>query len=478
MIRKVSERRGMPFDNAPLDQQGDIGEGLMLRETLYNYPQSGGSYNDMPTYTQMTEDWAARDTAAAPVTSFSVADSPGGSTRTTTITRPDGAQIVQTTSTNQSFGFAYGMVGNTRIFQDGVMLSRVRTDWEIVFGYNGYNSQRPWRTETTDERGRTTVTLYSYDPNYGSSYNAVTDARVYGYSGELLRRTHTEYLNIGNYNGSLQNSGTLWWKPVGPPSGGPIWSGSHIFNLASVTESYAGDDVTRLSRTEYQYDGGNLVNNPGMWQHYVTYNPHAPEYSPATQYRGDMTHVKRYADALSLDQGTAVAETRTYDIAGNVRVQTTSCCEQTSFDYTTNTQYAWSELQRSGSPSDPDRQNTSSVTYDYYTGLVITSTDANDRVSQTVYDSNTLRPVYEYLPTGAYQYHIYDDPNLVAVDIIYEAGQSGGSFASRSDKYINGLGKVHGEVTYGKDYVLDVVVTKFDNLGRIWQDSAVEHRTL
>jgi hypothetical protein len=123
----------------------------------------------------------------------------------------------------------------------------------------------------------------------------------------------------------------LWWKPTGALSGGPTWSGSHIFDLVSLTEVYAGDDVTRLSRAEYQYDSGGLINNTGMWQHNNTYNQHAPEYDPATLYRGNITQVKRYADALTLDQGTAVVETRNYDIAGNVRARTTPCCDQTSF---------------------------------------------------------------------------------------------------------------------------------------------------
>ena len=465
MIRKVSEHRGMTFDDAPLDQQGNIGAGLMSRETVYNYPQSGGSYSDMPTYTQMTEDWAARHTTSAPATQYSVVDNPSSSTRTTTITRPDGAQIVQTTSTNETFGFAYGMTGETKILRDGVVLSRVKTDWEIEFGYVGYNSLRPWRTQTTDERGRTIVALYSYDQNHGSRYNAVTDVRVLGYSGELLRHAHTEYFNNSNYNGSLQNSGMLWWKEGGGLSGGPIWSGSHIFNLVSLSEVYAEDDVTLLLRAGYQYDGGSLINNPGMGRHNITYNQHAPEYDPATLYRGNLTQINRYADA-----STVIVETRTYDIAGNMRAQNT-CCDQATFTYTTNTQYAWPDSQTGGSPSDPAQQNTSSATYNYNTGLATTSTDANGRVSQTEYDINTLRPIYEYSPTGAYQYHIYDDANLVVCDFVYEAGQSGGNFASRSDKYIDGLGRPHGEIAFGKDSVLDIVETKFDNIGRVWRQS-------
>src|SRR5262245_16036174 len=508
MISKVCERRGMTFDNAPLDQQGNIGAGFMSREMVYNYPQSGGFYSDMPTYTQMTEDWAARTTASAPVTQF-----PGvanGATRTTTITRPDGAQMTQITDNNQSSG-TYGMLFEDALIQGGATLSRSKAFWEI----GAYNSPRPWRTESYDERDRMTATTYSYDPAYGSRYNSVTDARVYGYGGEQLRRKHIEYLNDGNYNGFLQNSGTLWWKQFGPPSGGPIWSGSHIFNLVSATEIYAGDDVTRLSRAEYLYDGPSLIDNPGMVQHNVAYNPYAPpreecgsypdpndpdcngqcscqfppcpeppptcdgdcnqipfcnsvpQYDSRTWYRGNVTQVKSYADAASLDQGTAIVETRTYDVAGNLRVRIPSCCEQTTITYTTNTQYALPESLTSGSPSDLSKQNTTSMTYDYYTSLVMTSTDANGRVSEVDYDPSTLRPIYENAPTGAYQYHIYDDQNLVVYDFVYEIGKSGANFASRSDKYIDGLGRVHGELTYGKDYVVDAVETEFDNLGRV-----------
>src|SRR5262245_21885439 len=190
MISKVCERRGMTFDNAPLDQQGNIGAGFMSREMVYNYPQSGGFYSDMPTYTQMTEDWAARTTASAPVTQFSVVDN--GATRTTTITRPDGAQMTQITDNNQSSG-TYGMLFEDALIQGGATLSRSKAFWEI----GAYNSPRPWRTESYDERDRMTATTYSYDPAYGSRYNSVTDARVYGYGGEQLRRKHIEYLNDG-----------------------------------------------------------------------------------------------------------------------------------------------------------------------------------------------------------------------------------------------------------------------------------------
>jgi RHS repeat-associated protein len=507
MLCKVSERRNMTFDDAPWDQQGNIGAGVMSREKVYNYPLTGGSYADMPTYTQMTEDWVGRTTGAPPVTYFSVVDSVGQ--RTTTLTRPDGAQFQQITD------IASGLLLETGLYRDGVALSRTKAFWE----FGAYNSPRPTRTENWEVRNRVKATTFSYDPAYGSLYNSPTDVWTYGYNGELLRRTHAVYKNDINYNGSLQNSGTLWLRGPGLLYGGPIWVGSHIFNLVSESEVYDGSDV-RLSRTEFQYDGLGLIDNPGMVQHNITYNPFAPprevceqvpdpndpdcngqcppctnppcpelppecdgycpyvpycytvpQYDWRTGYRGNVTQIKRYADAATLDGGTAAVETKTYDIAGNLREQSTSCCEKTTVNYTTNTQYAWPETQNSGSPTDISKQNVTDMTYDYWTGLVMTSTNANRRTSQVVYDPNTLRPVYKYSPTGSYEYHFYDDQNLLVADILYEAGQSGPNFASRTDAYLDGLGGVVREVTYGKDYVWDVLDTKFDNLGRVSQQS-------
>src|SRR5262245_8889357 len=135
MLRKLSERRGMTFDNAPWDQQGNIGAGVMSREQVYNYPQSGGSYGDMPTYTQMVEDWAGRTTDSPPVTYFSVVDS--GGQRTTTITRPDGAQLQQISD------LASGLLQEDGLYRDGVALQRSKAFWEI----GAYNSPRPTQTQ-------------------------------------------------------------------------------------------------------------------------------------------------------------------------------------------------------------------------------------------------------------------------------------------------------------------------------------------
>ena len=79
-------------------------------------------------------------------------------------------------------------------------------------------------------------------------------------------------------------------------------------------------------------------------------------------------------------------ETRRYDITGNLVTASTSCCQQTSINYTSDTQYAYPQSQTRGS-SDPNSaiHVTTSATYDFNTGLGLSATDPNGRTSQTSY---------------------------------------------------------------------------------------------
>ena len=182
--------------------------------------------------------------------------------------------------------------------------------------------------------------------------------------------------------------------------------------------------------------------------------------------------MKRYADAVNYGSDTnALVETRSYDIAGNLRVASTSCCEQTSFNYTSATAYAWPSSVTRGSASDPTQQNTSSTVYDFNTGLVNSAIDANNRTSTVSYDTVTLRPVAEYSPTGGYAYHSYYDDWLLVIDFVYEAGQNGNNWANRVDKYLDGYGRVAAEIGFTAGYAIDEVDSVYDQFGRMQKQS-------
>ncbi len=501
MIRKVSERRAMVCSN-PNDTtaQANIvpaGAGTMSRQMVYShttlpgYSGTTGTLSDVPTYDRMTEDWSGRQPSIPqPVTEYSVVT--GASTIVTRITRSNIATEELTTeqiTDNNSASQTYGLLLEDKTFPNKTSTTPLRKSkvyWEVPFSTLNYGSPRPNHMEITDERNQMTTTNYTY----GTNFNQVTDVRELGWSNQLLRRTHTDYINTTNYIGASSS---------GSNGNYSSYSGRHIFSLVSAVDVYGPDDTTRVSRTEYQYDGQTLMDTPGVVRHSDASNPYDPgyqscdwvwnpnlgqageyeyicntyyTYDASTNYRGNVTNVKRSADAVNYSTDTnALIETRSYDICGNLRVASTSCCEQTSFNYTSATAYAWPSSVTRGSATDPTQQNTSSTVYDYNTGLVNNATDANNRTSSVVYHATTLRPVFEYSPTGGYAYHEYYDDAMVVVDMVYEAGLNGGNWANRVDKYLDGYGRAEAEIGFTVGYAMDVVDTAYDRFGRILKQS-------
>jgi YD repeat-containing protein len=349
MLNKIIEQRGMSFIDQGLTSQGIVNQGSMTRQMVYDYPMTSSGLTDTPTYQTMTETWAGMTVPAAE-TQYDVHEN--DSPRRVVITRPGGVKTVML-SHNTPGQFTDGLIyqDETRTPEDA-LLGKSFVQWE----QGDYGSPRPSRVEATDERGQTTGKELSYGPRF----NQMTEIREYDYgyshggANTLLRKTVNQYLNNSNY--------------TDPLSGGAYWR--HIFNLPTLNEVYAGDGVTRLARTEYSYDeftgAAGLQNTPDIVYsgHDLAFDPYVPgAYNPITEYRGNVTTVKRYANAETLDEDTAVVEIRHYDITGNVRKVETSCCEQTTINYTVDTQYAWPESQISGSPTDPNKRNTNCASF-------------------------------------------------------------------------------------------------------------------
>ena len=189
-------------------------------------------------------------------------------------------------------------------------------------------------------------------------------------------------------------------------------------------------------------------------------------YDPATDYRGNVTQVTTYADAINLTG--PVTETRRYDITGNLVTASTSCCEQTSFNYTVDTQYAYPLSQTRGSATDPYAQVMTSATYDFNTGLVFSATDANGRQSQTSYFPETLRPQTASLPSGAHTDYAYDDTAMTVTETTYlEPHPTHTTIADQNVKLLNGRGQVRQEKALGAGGVWDIVDAIYDNMGRV-----------
>lgn len=140
-----------------------------------------------------------------------------------------------------------------------------------------------------------------------------------------------------------------------------------------------------------------------------------------------------------------------------------------SYDYTLATQYAFPTSSTRGA-ADPNStiRNTSTAVYDFNTGLVKQSTDPNGLTSTTAYNADTLRPTTSTSSTGAYSSFTYDEQNMKVTEEAFEAG---GAAAGKTVKYLNGIGQVAKEESYGPNNVVDIVETKYNKLAQEWKRS-------
>jgi len=487
MLASVIEQRDMIFPpTTPLNEMGTVTQGSVTRREEYNYPMTPNySLTDAPTYTTMTERWTpdGGTTLSEAVTGYEVYEN--ANPRTTTITLPNG-----TKSKRYSY-YAPGQWNDGLIYEDRTFttdennpLQKSTSSWQ----QGAYDSPRPTQVQKTDERGQTTTAQFIY----GAVYNQVTEVRDLGYSGELLRSTRTTYQNSANYTGTCYSYGCY---------------GRHIFNLPLSVEIYDGNN-NRQTRTEYQYDGQPLTAAPNVVMHNQASNPHAeaegfchwetdwndPDcngscwepgwnncdgqcnqiyicpYDASTDFRGNMTQVTSYADALNLTD--AVTETRRYDVTGNLVKTSSACCEQTTFSYSLDYQYAYPQSQTRGSATDPYAQVTTSATYDFNTGLTRYARDANNRESETKYDSATLRVVRSISPTGAHTDYEYSDSSMsVTQRTFLEAHPNDATKADENVKYLNGRGQVRQEKALGANSVWDFVDTVYGNMGQVLKQS-------
>lgn len=276
----------------------------------------------------------------------------------------------------------------------------------------------------------------------------------------------------------------------------------HIFNLVDYIGVWDGGN-NRLSSVDYDYDEQTPADAGGVIQYSQSYNPYNTEtyecnfrevcdeydpgtgrcirshwdwdicfvYDDSTAYRGNVTKIKTYSNAQTPTG--LIEETLRYDITGNIISAATACCEQTSFQYTLNAQYAYPEAVTRGAadPNSPQRITTSAV-YNYVTGLVMNTTDANGRVSNTQYNPDTLRPLVSYAPTGTYVSYVYDDAAMTITEEVHEAGDAGGGpLAGKTIKRLNGLGQIRREESLGAGGVWDIVEVHYTKLGQVWKQS-------
>ena len=379
MLAKVVEQRGMGFIGRLAKRPGDGLRGT-YDETARHItirPAPIPSLNDAPSYTTLTETWT-KDGASTQQAVTNYLLQTNQNRRKITITAPKRVERAFNIPTMPPINGMTGLSIRTKRGTETPATLYCRAAplhgrKEVILLRDRLRLLR--QTNFSRRRARISVTV--------TYYNQVTSERDYDFDGSMLREVRTQYQNDGYYS-SIYN---------------------HIFNLPTIVETYKGDGVTRVARTDITYDQNaeNLADTPDVNYHMDSYNPHAPSYwvepyceeyeyntfecvkwgggycasgyVPSTAYRGLPTTVKSYANATSLDNNTAEIETRGYDITGNLIKSSKFCdpqtpCEHSMIAYTSATQYAYPQAVTRGSESDANKQVTVSTVYDYNTGMV------------------------------------------------------------------------------------------------------------
>ena len=505
MIAKVKQQRGMHLLGGSLSDQGTIAQGTTTRERDYNYPLTPDpTLADAPTYTAVAESWDGMEGPSPAITRYSVktsvSPSPqcdlGSPLRLVSTVYPDGTQSNQL-SYDDPGHFDDGLLCLQDTYDPGPygnFLRHSAVSWE----QGDYNSPRITAVSVTDDLHQTTTTNYAYS-TYPPLTNQLTDVRQRDYNGSLLRVTHTD----------LGGTHDHWYK-------------RHIFNLPGVVQVY-GTDGKVASRIDYNYDQSPLSNTPGVVSHSNVYDPYASgywvppyddlecdgnekivavpvrdggsrcvkvhhpaewvsDYNKETDLRGNVTSIIRYPDYLK-DQNHQIVETRLYDVDGNLVTTQPACCGETDFGYTLETQFAYPVTVSRGSPESSVVRVTTCASYDFNTGLQVSTTDANGRKTSFDYDA-ALRTKKVTLPTAATITYdctkkvtlpmaatITNDYDDAAMTTTQTSRYADGKLAAQSRSHMNGLGFARQTETLAPDNTWNAVATKYDILGRVWEQS-------
>lgn len=428
MIHSIKRFHGMTASTDWPFAPGTVSEGTntTAATTGYGYPISASSLAGVPTFTVRADEWAGRTSGGGTAPQYLFAVTEGSSETVSTVTAPDGT-ISETRSIKNSGAWNDGLVTESSIKHSSTVYAKTVIDWEQN---SANNTPRVASVRSTNETGKTAASVFTYDS--ATTFNNVFRVSERGFttdgtiSSTELRKTETTYVTSSNY---------LNRRLLHLPSMVKVFPGGSSTPAARIDyayDNYGTSHANLTSRvdiimhdpafdpfqepvemwdwvcTEWGYDeGGFFTCFNWEWQMVGYYNP----YDANTDYRGNVTSVTTYPDANSTSN--TITHATTYDIAGNVMTTQVDCCQSQSFTYSSvNDDYAYPVSITKGNPS--GLHLTSSVSYDMNTGLVASTTDANNKITNFAYNIESLRLDHVDFPDGGQT--SYDYFNALAAD--------------------------------------------------------------
>ena len=219
------------------------------------------------------------------------------------------------------------------------------------------------------------------------------------------------------------------------------------------------------ARTDITYDsyGTNMTCVTGALQH------NDGSYGCSFITRGNPSSTTRYTDAAT--PGGGITTNLFYDSLGNVTKTDVNGTVQTQMAFSASTQYAFPDSVTQGPSTGP--QLTTSATYNANTGLIATSTDANNQVVHYTYD-NLHRLTDVQRPDNAHITQSYDDVNKKYT----LSSPVQGTDVVRQVNYLDSLGRVKKTaIADVSNTTYSIVETQFDPLGRAYMVSNPHNST-
>jgi YD repeat-containing protein len=295
-----------------------------------------------------------------------------------------------------------------------------------------------------------TKTTYSYD-----QYNNVTDTYEYdfgvGQAGQFLRRSHTDYVDLGEY---LRRIPTQSW----------------------VSSDIAGGN--KVSLTQYEYD--NYSEHP-LVDRYNVVGHDTANYGTSKTIRGNVTKITSYTDAQNY---TGETSTKTqYDILGNVVKMIDAKGNFATLDFSDNFGSPNAEARSNTLPGTLNGQSTFAFAtntiastgwktysqFDYFTGSGVDEEDINgnvnthfynsfDRPTQTITANN--RPNFRSQSTIA-----YDDLNrkVITTSDLNTFGDN----LIKGESLTDSLGRTLETRAYNENGYVVTEKPQYDALGRV-----------
>jgi RHS repeat-associated protein len=397
--------------------------GTVRSYVSYNYPTAATALTSAPTWTQET----VNDGVNNAVWTYSTVLT-AGLVSAMTVTDPVGN--VSTTNLNTS-GWQRGLPSSSTLADShNTTLRTVTTSWtqdntSLTYALNPRVASA---TATLNDSGQQSAAVYSYSANYGN----VTQLEEQDFGLALTRTTQIDYL-----------------------SDSPHIS-AHIYDRPSQVRIYDGYS-NLISRADFAYDGGTLTSESGALQHDANYGT-------SFTTRGIVTSVTRYTNAAAASG--PITRAYTYDILGNQLTAQVDCCNLKTFTFSSATQFAYPDSLVRG-PS--GIQFTTSWTYNFNTGLVITQSDENSQVTHLNYDNvnrltSVTRPDTVIISTS-----FDDNAAFPSATTTTPIDSSNSIVQTQTTDGVGRTTKVETKSGGGTSY--SIVETQYDALGRVSQSS-------